>query len=88
MLAAVPMQTTLGLTLPGPFAGVAVDMDGTLVDTEPLWLIAKQRMFARYATAFEPRCLRMPNPWAGSPLTRATRRTSSNPSSTSATSSR
>ena len=43
------------LTLPGPFTGVAVDMDGTLVDTEPLWLVAKQRMFARYDTAFERR---------------------------------
>jgi len=48
------MQTTK-LTLPGPFTGVAVDMDGTLVDSEPLWLVAKQRMFARYAMTFEPR---------------------------------
>jgi hypothetical protein len=38
------------------------------------------------ATALEPRCLRMPMPWAGSPLTRETRRTSSKPSSTMATS--
>ena len=40
------------------------------------------------ATALAPRCLRMPTPCAGSPLTRARRRTSSKPSSTSATSSR
>jgi len=43
------------LTLPGPFSGVAVDLDGTLVDTEPLWLVAKQRLFARYDTTFEQR---------------------------------
>lgn len=49
------MQTTPRLSLPGPFAGVAIDMDGTLVDTEPLWLIAKQRMFGRYDTTFEHR---------------------------------
>ncbi len=48
------MQTTK-LTLPGPFTGVAVDMDGTLADTEPLWLVAKQRMFARHGTTFEHR---------------------------------
>ena len=40
------------------------------------------------ATAFEPRCFRMPSPCAGAPLTRAMRRSSSNPSSTRATSSR
>jgi len=48
-------MTTMKLTLPGPFSGVAVDMDGTLVDTEPLWLVAKRRMFAHYDTTFEPR---------------------------------
>jgi HAD superfamily hydrolase (TIGR01509 family) len=47
------MQTTSRITLPGPFAGVLVDMDGTLVDTEPLWLVAKQRMFAAHDTTFE-----------------------------------
>ena len=49
------METTTRITLPGPFTGVVVDMDGTLVDTEPLWRIAKQRIFARYGTAFEER---------------------------------
>jgi HAD superfamily hydrolase (TIGR01509 family) len=49
------MTTTTKLTLPGPFTGVVVDMDGTLVDTEPLWRIAKERIFARYGTDFEPR---------------------------------
>ncbi|MFN8619969.1 MAG: HAD family phosphatase [Chloroflexota bacterium] len=47
------MDRTLSLTLPGPFTGVLLDLDGTLVDTEKLWLLAKQRMFARYGTAFE-----------------------------------
>lgn len=47
------MDSTLRLTLPGPFTGVLFDLDGTLVDTEKLWLVAKQRMFARYGTSFE-----------------------------------
>lgn len=55
MVASGVMQTTSSITLPGPFTGVLVDMDGTLVDTEPLWLVAKQRMFARHGTAFEHR---------------------------------
>ena len=38
------------------------------------------------STAFAPRSLRMPNPIEGSPLARATRRRSSSPSSTTATS--
>ena len=38
------------------------------------------------ATALAPRCFLMPMPWAGTPLMRAIRRTSSNPSSTRATS--
>jgi HAD superfamily hydrolase (TIGR01509 family) len=53
MVASGVMQTTSRITLPGPFAGVLVDMDGTLVDTEPLWLVAKQRMFAAHDTTFE-----------------------------------
>jgi HAD superfamily hydrolase (TIGR01509 family) len=40
------------LTLPGAFTGVLLDLDGTLVDTEKLWLVAKRRMFARYDTTF------------------------------------
>ena len=48
-------MTTMKLTLPGRFTGLAVDMDGTLVDTEPLWLVAKQRMFEHYGTTFEDR---------------------------------
>ncbi|MFO1539423.1 MAG: HAD family hydrolase, partial [Chloroflexota bacterium] len=41
------------LHLPGPFAGVVLDMDGTLIDTEPIWLAAKQRVFADHGTTFE-----------------------------------
>jgi len=41
------------LHLPGPFAGVVLDMDGTLIDTEPIWLAAKQRIFADHGATFE-----------------------------------
>ncbi len=32
--------------LPGPFAAVVLDLDGLLVETETIWLAAKQRLFA------------------------------------------
>ena len=53
MVASGAMDQTLRLTLPGPFTGVVLDMDGTLVDTEKLWLVAKQRLFARYGVTFQ-----------------------------------
>ncbi len=53
------------------------------------WICAISALIAlATATALAPRCLRIPRPWAGAPLTRAIRRTSSKPSSTRATSSR
>jgi HAD superfamily hydrolase (TIGR01509 family) len=36
------------LRLPGPFAGVVVDMDGLLVHTERQWLEAKMILFSRH----------------------------------------
>ena len=51
-------------------------------------LVSASRTPAATATALLPLCFRTPSPWAGAPLKRATRRTSSKPSSTSATSSR
>lgn len=38
--------------LPGPFAAVVLDLDGTLVDTEPIWQRGKEEIFRRYATTF------------------------------------
>ena len=39
--------------LPGDFQAVVLDLDGLLVDTEPIWLRAKHEMFARYGATFE-----------------------------------
>ncbi len=47
--------------------------------------MAARTLLAR-ATALAPRCFLMPMPWAGPPSIRASRRTSSKPSSTRATS--
>ena len=46
------MDTTR--TLPGAFQAVVLDLDGLLVDTEPIWLRAKHTMYARYGTTYEP----------------------------------
>jgi HAD superfamily hydrolase (TIGR01509 family) len=54
MVASGAMGTTTRIRLPGPYAGVVLDMDGLLVETEQLWLLARQQMFGRYATTFEP----------------------------------
>ncbi len=40
------------LVLPGRFDAVIVDMDGTLIDTEPLWREAKEWIFRRHGTEF------------------------------------
>ena len=45
------MDTTS--TLPGTFQAVVLDLDGTLVDTEPIWLQAKRRMFERYDAVYD-----------------------------------
>ena len=47
------MTTGARITLPGRFRGVVLDMDGLLIDTEPIWREAKIRTFARYGTTFE-----------------------------------
>jgi HAD superfamily hydrolase (TIGR01509 family) len=36
------------LSLPGPYAGVVMDMDGLLLETEAQWLQAKVLLFARH----------------------------------------
>ncbi len=40
-------------TLPGPFQAVCFDLDGLLVDTEPIWMDAKEVLFERYGAAFD-----------------------------------
>ena len=40
-------------TLPGTFQAVVLDLDGLLVDTEPIWLRAKHTMYARYGTTYQ-----------------------------------
>jgi HAD superfamily hydrolase (TIGR01509 family) len=40
--------------LPGSFRAVVLDLDGLLVDTEPIWLRAKHTMYGRYGTTYEP----------------------------------
>jgi len=40
-------------TLPGPWHAVCFDLDGLLVDTEPIWMDAKEVLFERYGVAFD-----------------------------------
>lgn len=40
------------LTLPGPFRAVCFDLDGLLVDTEPIWKEAKRVLFERHGVPF------------------------------------
>ena len=40
-------------TLPGPWQGACFDLDGLLVDTEPIWMDAKEVLFERYGVAFD-----------------------------------
>ena len=40
-------------TLPGPWRAVCFDLDGLLVDTEPIWMDAKEELFARYGVPFD-----------------------------------
>ena len=40
-------------TLPGPWRGVCFDLDGLLVDTEPIWMDAKEVLFERYGIGFD-----------------------------------
>lgn len=39
-------------TLPGPFRAVVFDMDGVLIDTEPLWREAEADLLARHGDRF------------------------------------
>ena len=41
------------MTLPGPFAGVVLDLDGLLVRSEDHWSRAKELLFARHEVAFD-----------------------------------
>ncbi len=40
-------------TLPGPWQAVCFDLDGLLVDTEPIWMDAKEVLFERYGVAYD-----------------------------------
>ena len=40
-------------TLPGPWRAVCFDLDGLLVDTEPIWMDAKEALFAHYGVSFD-----------------------------------
>ena len=40
-------------TLPGPWRAVCFDLDGLLVDTEPMWMDAKEELFTRLGLAFD-----------------------------------
>jgi HAD superfamily hydrolase (TIGR01509 family) len=40
-------------TLPGPWLAVCFDLDGLLVDTEPIWMDAKEVLFERYGVPFD-----------------------------------
>lgn len=40
-------------TLPGRWAGACFDLDGLLVDTEPIWMDAKETLFARHDVPFD-----------------------------------
>ena len=42
----------LATTLPGRWQAVCFDLDGLLVDTEPIWMDAKEVLFARYGVAY------------------------------------
>lgn len=48
-------MTTLvpALVLPGQFRGVLFDMDGLLIDSEPLWADAEATLLANHGAAFE-----------------------------------
>jgi HAD superfamily hydrolase (TIGR01509 family) len=46
----LPRMTTL--TLPGRFAAAVFDVDGLLVDTEPVWAAAETDLLARYGHIF------------------------------------
>lgn len=39
-------------TLPGRWQAVCFDLDGLLVDTEPIWMDAKEVLFERYGVAY------------------------------------
>jgi len=55
MVRSVPMKTLerTPTTLPGTWAGACFDLDGLLVDTEPIWMDAKEVLFDRYGVAFD-----------------------------------
>lgn len=40
------------ITLPGPWLAACFDLDGLLVDTEPIWMDAKEVLFERHGVAF------------------------------------
>ncbi len=47
------LDHALTTTLPGPWGGICFDLDGLLVDTEPMWMAAKEVLFERYGVAFD-----------------------------------
>jgi HAD superfamily hydrolase (TIGR01509 family) len=40
-------------TLPGRWQAICFDLDGLLVDTEPIWMDAKEELFERYRVTFD-----------------------------------
>lgn len=49
-----PESRRPAIVLPGPYVAVVFDMDGLLVDSEPLWAAAEGELFARHGHVYTP----------------------------------